>query len=69
MGDRTKRPMTDEERNLIITLRIQGKSYPELSKLTGRPMGTISSVLSLAILQGECPRIMSRDPKVQRKTL
>ena len=69
MGDRTKRPMSDTERDLIITLRIQGKTYPELAKLTGRPLGTISSVLSTAILTREDIRTREMDPTVKRKTL
>ena len=68
MGDRTKRPMSQTERDMIIALRIQGKTYPELAKITGRPMGTISSVLSMAILQGDCDRMRDLDPRVRRKT-
>ena len=69
MGDRTKRPMSETERDLIIALRIQGKTYPELAKLTGRPLGTISSVLSKAIFTRKDLRTREMDPLVKRKTL
>jgi DNA-directed RNA polymerase specialized sigma24 family protein len=69
MGDRTKRPMSETERDLIITLRIQGKTYPELAKLTERPLGTISSVISKAILTRKDLRTREMDPLVKRKTL
>lgn len=68
MGNRHKNPMSEQERDLIITLRMQGKSYPELAKLTGRPLGTISGVLSLAIWSGKCARTKELDPMVKRKT-
>ena len=68
MGDRTKRPMSETERDLIITLRIQGKTYPELAELTQRPLGTISSVISKAILTREDIRTREMDPTVKRKT-
>lgn len=67
MGDRHKRPMSDEERDLIIALRMQGKTYPELAKLTKRPIGTISSVLSTAIFTGKLDRTREMDPFVKRK--
>lgn len=67
MGDRTRNPMSDQERDLIIALRMQGKTYPDLAKMTGRPIGTISSVLSAAIYDGKCPRIRDMDPTVKRK--
>lgn len=69
MGDRHKRPMSDTERDLIITLRIQGKTYPELAELTKRPLGTISSVLSKAILTRKDLRTREMDPLVKRKAL
>ena len=69
MGDRTKRPMSDTERDLIIALRIQGKTYPELAELTQRPLGTISSVLSRAIFTQKCARTRDMDPNVKRKAL
>ena len=68
MGNRHRMPMSDSERDLIITLRMQGKTYPDLAKMTGRPLGTISSVLSAAIYDGKCPRIRDMDPQVKRKT-
>ena len=69
MADRTKRLMTEEERNRIISLRNEGKTYPELAKLTGRPMGTISSVLSEAIVTGKIVRKREMDPNLKRKAL
>lgn len=68
MGNRHKRPMSDYERDLIISLRIQGKSYKELAKLTNRPLGTISSVLSMAIFERKADRVKDLDPLVQRKS-
>jgi len=69
MGDRTKRPMTEEERNLIVSLRNEGKTYPELAKLTKRPLGTISAVLSEAIVTGKVARRREMEPNLKRKAL
>ena len=69
MGDRTKRPMTEEERNLIVSLRNEGKTYPELAKLTKRPLGTISAVLSEAIVTGKVARKRDMEPNLKRKAL
>ena len=60
--------MSDSERKAIISGRAEGKTYKELAKMTGRPLGTISSVLSLAIWDGRCPRIRDMDPQVTRKS-
>jgi len=69
MADRSKRLMSQEERDRIISLRNEGKTYPELAKITGRPMGTISSVLSEAIVTGRIARKREMEPNLKRKSL
>ena len=68
MSNRHHHPMTDSERKSIISGRKAGKSYKELAKMTGRPLGTISSVLSMAIWEGKTDRVKVLDPCVQRKS-
>jgi DNA-directed RNA polymerase specialized sigma24 family protein len=65
----TKRPISDAERKRAIRMRNAGKSYREIAAALGRPIGTISNVLSLAILEGQVDYAMNLDPDVRRKSM
>jgi DNA-directed RNA polymerase specialized sigma24 family protein len=65
----TKRPITAAERKRAIRMRNAGKSYREIAETLGRPIGTISNVLSLAILNGQVHYTANLDPEVRRKSL
>ena len=62
-----KRAIQEPERRKIIALRNAGKKYAEIAKIVGRSTGTISSVLSLAILDGKTERLRYLSDEYQRR--
>lgn len=67
MGN-TKHPVTAADRRKAIRMRNAGMSYREIAKTLNRPLGTISGIVSLAILRGQLDYTKDLDPAVRRKS-
>lgn len=57
----THRPVTPEEREQAIALARDGVSYREIAARHERPQGTVSRILSDAILEGRLSRRYVRE--------
>lgn len=69
MGNRHKRPISETDRKRVIRMRRAGKPYREIAETLGRPIGTVSNIISAAILTGELDYTMNLDPTVRRRSL
>lgn len=61
------KPLTEEDRAIAIRMRKAGYSYKLIAKRLDRPMGTISTIISLAIFDETMPYTKEIAPEVQRK--
>jgi DNA-directed RNA polymerase specialized sigma24 family protein len=56
-------PVTENERAKILRLARDGTKYRDVARILGRPYGTIASIISRAILDGELERRREREDR------
>lgn len=61
------RPLSEEDRAIAIRMRQGGYTYKLIAARLSRPLGTISTVLSLAIFDKTMPYVKEIAPEVRRK--